>query len=260
MRVRPPLVTVLVTALLLLVAGAAQAYIIILKDGSRILARSKYQVVETRAIITLQNGTQTFVAAAQIDVARTDEANRNNYGNALVLRENAREAPAAPAPPTARKSLADLIEKGATAPREREAVRREEPGRQLPAGKTAAGFVDFAGRSRKPYPNIEAASALQQLYRGHGVEEVQIFEGTQRDRPFVEITTASEASVFRALTASAAALTQLRAQQGNRVAALEILMTTPTRERAGQFVLTPEAAAELTGQRVEAFFVSNVQF
>jgi hypothetical protein len=253
------LATILFTVLLLAGGAAAQAYIVYLKDGSHLVSRGKYKVVGARAIITLQNGTETFVPATQIDVAKTEEANRDNYGDAVVLRDDTRALPPTQAPPARRKTLADLIEKGDAAPREREAVRREAV-RELPAGKTSAGFVDFAGRSRQPYPHLEVATELQQVFHGQGVEEVQIFEGTRADRPFVEITTASEASVFRALTASADALTQLRAHHPKRVAALELLLTTPTRERAGQFVLTPEMAAELTTRRVEAFFVQNVQF
>ncbi len=258
-RPRPSALATVLFAVLLLAAAAAQAYVVILKDGSRLVARGKYRVVNGKAIITLQNGTETFVPAAQIDGPKTDEANRDNYGDALVLRDDTRIVPPTQAPPPRRKTLADLIEKGDAAPRERAAVKREEV-RELPAGKTSAGFVDLTSRDRKPYPHLEVASELQQLYRGQGVEEVQIFEGTRGDRPFVEITTASEASVFRALTASANALTQLRAHHPARVAALELLLTTPTRERAGQFVLTPEMAAELATTRVEAFFVRNVQF
>ncbi len=258
---RRPFVTAVCAALLLFLAAAADAYVIYLKDGSRLVAQRKYKVVDGRAIITLQNGTETFVPAADIDVKRTEEENREGYGDALVLREDRRGVPSAQPPAPQRKTLADLIEKGAAAPRDREAVRREPPRGDAPsAGKTFAGFDDFSARPRNPYPNFEVASELQQLFRGRGIEEVQIFEGSRPDRPFVEITTASEASVFRALSASADALAQLGGRHPGRVGALEILMTTPQRERAGQFVLTPETAAELASRRVEAFFVQNVQF
>ncbi len=117
-------------------------------------------------------------------------------------------------------------------------------------------------RERRPYPNLEVASELLELYRGQGVEEVQLFAGTRSDRPLVEITTASEASVLQALTASADALLQLRRRHPGKTAALELLMATPARERAGQFVLTPDLAEELAAKKVEvtAFFVRNVQF
>ena len=44
--------------------------------------------------------------------------------------------------------------------------------------------------------------------------------------------------------------------------ALEVVMKTPARERAGQFVLTPETATALVAKKVDApaFFVANVQF
>ena len=46
------------------------------------------------------------------------------------------------------------------------------------------------------------------------------------------------------------------------MAAFELLFTTPARERAGQFVLTPDMATELVAKKVDvtAFFVRNVQF
>ncbi|MGH9361162.1 MAG: hypothetical protein ACRD2T_04540, partial [Thermoanaerobaculia bacterium] len=128
--------------------------------------------------------------------------------------------------------------------------------------KTGAGYQDFMTRSRQPFANLEVAAELLELYRGRGVEEVQVFAGTRGDRPFVELTTNSEASVLQALNASADALVQLRRRFPAKVAALELLMTTPARERAGQFVLTPEMADELASKKVEvtAFFVRNVQF
>ena len=72
---------------LLLVAAPIAAYTIYLKDGSRLIAREKYTLDGERALILLQNGTQTFLAASEIDVPRTDAANRNNYGTAMVLQD-----------------------------------------------------------------------------------------------------------------------------------------------------------------------------
>jgi hypothetical protein len=252
---------VLAAALLLAFAATAAqaAYTIYLKDGSRLVAQKKYVIVGERAVFTAENGTRSFVAAAEIDVARTDEANRQGYGNAEVLREV--PTPAAP-PPKPRRSLTDLAARTAPAPPGAPAARREAQRPEVASPKTGSGAVDFMARERRPYPNLEVASELLQLYRGQGVEEVQLFAGTRADRPLVEITTASEASVLQALTASADALLQLRQRHPGKVGALELLMATPARERAGQFVLTPELAAELAAKKVEvtAFFVRNVQF
>ena len=66
------------TLTVLLVLGLAipaHAYTIYLKDGSTLIAKEKYRVEEGKAIITLQNGTQTFIDASEIDVARTERTN-----------------------------------------------------------------------------------------------------------------------------------------------------------------------------------------
>ena len=58
------------------------------------------------------------------------------------------------------------------------------------------------------------------------------------DRPLVQVTTSSEVEVFRGLSTGANALLHIRDRFPNKIGALELLLVTPTRERAGQFVLT----------------------
>ena len=70
--------------ILLFLAAPMAAYTIYLRDGARLIAKEKYTLDGDRALIVLQNGTQTFLAASEIDVPRTDAANRNNYGTAMV--------------------------------------------------------------------------------------------------------------------------------------------------------------------------------
>jgi hypothetical protein len=102
---------------------------------------------------------------------------------------------------------------------------------------------------------------LQQFFHDQGVEEVEVYQGTQDERPMVEVTTNSEAAVFRALVVSAKALLRIR-DRHPKVSAMELLLTTPSRERAGQFVLTPQMAAEVVSRNIEvsSFFLNNVQF
>jgi hypothetical protein len=257
--------TVLRTVLALLVllavaAGPLAAYTIVLKDGSQIQAKEKYKLQGKRAVITLPNGTQSFIDAATIDVARTEQANKVDYGTAVVLGDTPGATP--PPPPRAEsKRLADLISKENTVPRELPEVRRETTRREGSVGRTRAGFPDFGALARKPFSSLEAAADLQSFFRSQEVEEVAIYQGTQGDRPLLEVTTNSEAAVFRALTVSSNALLHVR-QTHPRVAALELMPVTPSRERAGQFVLTPEMAEELVARRVEpgTFYVRNVQF
>jgi hypothetical protein len=253
---------ILVSLLLAAISGPLLAYTIYLKDGSKLMAREVYRVQEGKAIITLQNGTQTFIDASEIDVERTLNANREGYGTALMLdkgkvvegpivREDQKE-----------ESLVDLAARGETRARNRPQARRpsaeDTGGRQV----TAAGFIDLGSITRRPYPNLEISSEIKRVFLGQGVDAVQIHQGTQPNSPFLEITTDSEASVFRALEVSADALVHIRTRYPELVGGFEVFLITSSRNRAGQFLLTADAASALAEDRIDAsdFFVRQVQF
>lgn len=250
--------------LALLLASPLAAYTIYLKNGKTLLVKGKYQIKNGKAYVTLTNGTQGVIDAREIDVARTDEANKSDYGsNAEIL--DAGTAPANPQsqglPP--KRKLSDLIA-SREASRELPGARRETPlpvdtGRSV---KTRAGYPDFAVASRRPYPQADVTAELQQFFHGQNVDDVEIYVGSRNDRPLIEITAGSEGSVFRALSIAANALLHVRDSFPSKVAAFELLLTTPARERAGQFIITPEMASDLVAKKVEltAFYVQNVQF
>jgi len=254
-------------ALLLALAAASPlfAYKVVLKDGSAVVAKEKYRLSGTRAVITLPNGTQTFVEASQIDVAKTEEANRVDYGTAMVI-EGSQVKPAGPAAAAPKeRTLADLIESRRRQSRDLAAPRREvrRDARQAEGslGKTRAGYLDLQTLPRRPFAQLDAAAELQQFFRGKGIEEVEVYQGSEPDRPLIEVVASSEAGVFRALAVAANALLRIR-DAHPRVGSLELLMATPAKERAGQFVITPQNAADLVAKNVEisAFYLSNVQF
>jgi hypothetical protein len=262
----PRLSRLVLFALLALTATAALlaagGYTIVLRDGSTIVAKEKYRVEGTRAIITQLNGTQTFVRADQIDVPKTEAANRNGYGSAVVIPGSPQDVGAPPAQTQKDRTLADLARSGAS-PREIPTTRRDKgepvPGRLT---KTKAGYLDLSTLPRKPYTHADLTAEMQQFFRGQGIEEVEIYQGTQGDRALLELTTNSEGSVFKALSTTANALLHMRDSFPGKIAAFEVLLTTPSRERAGQFVLTPDMATDLVSKKVDvtAFFVKNVQF
>lgn len=238
-------------------AGQAAAYVIYLKDGSKILAQEKYEVRNGQAHIVLQNGTRTFLDAAEIDVARTEEANRSNLGSAVIL-EGGEAVEARPAPPPAKPTLRDLVRRD-PAPPPRSSGQRSAAAAATP--RTASGHLDLAAMPRRPLAPPELGAEIAALFAEHGVSPVQVTRGSTDDRALIEATTSSEAAVFRSLAVAASALARLR-QQGGTVGALELLMTTPNGERAGQFVLTPELAEELLEGRVDVatFYLAHLQF
>ncbi|HVT58154.1 MAG TPA: hypothetical protein VHR45_07120 [Thermoanaerobaculia bacterium] len=257
-RLRP---IALSAALALLLAGSAGAYNIILKDGSIIVAKSKYQVQNGRAIITLPNGTQSFIDAAQIDVAKTNEANKDNYGSSTQIL-NTQVLPTAETgpPPVEQKRLTEMA---AARRRDLPASRRQrEEAATGAAVKLKGGYVDLSRLQRSPYSHLDIAADLRQFFHSQGIDEVEVFAGTQPDRPLVEFTTNSEGAVLQTLTAGANALLRLRERFPQKVGALEMVMKTSTREKAGQFVLSSDLATSLVAKKVDltAFFVDNVQF
>lgn len=253
-----------VLAFLAIPVLAVSGYIVVLKDGKTIAAKQKYRIEKDRAIITLPNGTQTFVRADQIDVRKTDEVNSAGYGTAVLLPGAPQELNTGAAQPKQEKTLKDLIASREAAPRELPVNRRDKQETTSSSRllKTKAGYNDLATLPRRPFGQPEVTLTLQQFFRGQGIEDVQIYQGTQGDRPLLEVTTNSEGSVFKALNTAANALLNVRDAQPGRVASFELLLTTPARERAGQFVLTPEMATDLVSKRVDvnSFFVRNVQF
>jgi hypothetical protein len=242
---------------------AAAAYTVVLKDGSTLVAKEKYTVQNGRAIITLLNGTQTFVPADQIDIKRTEQQNRLGIGSGVLIPGSPQDVGTVPVQPRKDETLADLIHKQGAGARDVPGTKRQKD--QPAAGrllKTKAGYDDFSTFPRKPYPHADVTAQLQQFFHAQGLEAVEIYEGTQSDRPLIEISTNSEGSVFKALNTAATALLQVQSTFPNRLSAFEVLLTTPSHERAGQFVLTPDMATELVAKKVDLayFFVHNVQF
>jgi hypothetical protein len=253
-------------ALAFLLASPLAAYTIYLKNGQTIQAKGKYRIDKDKAYITLSNGQQTFIKASEIDIARTDAENKSDYGgNAVILDQGTPGKNQVAPPPPPKKNLSDMIagrEASRDLPGRRDKPSSPSSDSTKAATKTRAGFSDLTTLGRRPFAQADVLAELQQFFHGQGVDDVEIFAGTQGDRPLIEVTTSSEGAVFRGLTIGANALLHIRDRFPNKIGALELLLVTPTKERAGQFVLTPDLASDLVAKKVEpqAFFVEHVQF
>jgi len=242
----------LTVALFLLGGLPLAAYTIYLKDGSHIIAKQKYKVEGKRAIITLPSGTESFLDLAQIDVPKTDEANRQNFGTALVLNDgkltNSKPAP----PPPKERTLGDLIEQ-----------RQVGPNIGLAEGEAnRAGGATPSSVTPKPYPDTEIVDRITHYLSARGLQQIVVLRGDRLERPRIDIVTDSESAVFRALEAGATLLAQLRQDHPKSILALALHLHTSSGEHAGDFILTPERASELLGgeEEVSEFYVRHVQF
>ncbi len=245
-----------------LVAAPAAAYTIYLKDGSRVIATEKYTIQGDRALIKLPSGTVSTIKAAEIDVARTDAANKGNYGTAMVLEGGqVKDTPAAPPPPA--PGLSTLIAAKTAGVRELPEVKRESPEKAAPlvAGKTAGGFLDYSTVAHTPLP-IETTAEVQRLFYEHGLRDMSAWRGTKPDRVLVEVTVTSEATTFKAIAVAAKVLDSFRQQHRADITAIELSLPASQGGHGGQFLLTGEQAADLLANRLEisSYYVQNLQF
>ncbi len=250
------------TAVLLLVSAPAWGYIVFFKDGSQINTKEKPRIEGDKAILILPSGTQAFYDASEIDVKKTEAINVIDYGTARLIEGSG-------APKQLAKGARSEVEDTAfedfvtgrnlalPALRRRQAVAAEGG---LPV--TDAGFTDLMKIKRKPYGNTDVTTEVLGYLKGQGVDRVRIFQGTEPDRPLLEVVAASEASVFKALGDAANGLVQIHQRFPKEVSAFELVMMTDSQERAGQFLLTPELADLLVSGRLKppTFFLRYVEF
>jgi hypothetical protein len=226
---------------LVFAASSALAYVVKLKDGSLIFARTKYTVKGEKAIITLENGTVTAIKLDQIDVEGSDQYNKENFGNVVALdTPDSRKPTSAPRAPAA--------------PRLQDYIREQKPRMALPsqAEKTAAGGE---GPS---FQQVDAnlQSAFAKVFDGAGITQYKLtnFRGQTR----LLVTTNTEEAVFNALNAAARALSD----PGSRgvPVTIQIVMTSSGGESGGTLEMSPEQAHQLVNGQVAAadFFVKNV--
>lgn len=271
-RSLPP--TLLVVALLaMFLTGPAEAYTIYLKDGTTITTQGKYRIEGERAYFELPNGTEGFIKADEIDIERTENANQSHSGTALMLEGGeVREIPVEDVPKLNEQlTLQDLIVRGeATGSGVRRSPgapsapspRPEDQDLEPDTPRTPGGFRDLAPLENRRFNDRETAEQLRDLFVQRELDEVQIHQGTQPDRPLVRVITSTEGEVFRAVVIAASALLQFQEQGSGNVGAVELLLTTPTGNRAGQFVITPDPARQLLARAIEpsAFYLRYVQF
>lgn len=227
-------------AALVLAAAPAFAYVIKLKDGSLIFARTKYTVKGDRAIITLENGTVTAMKLDEIDVDGSEQYNKENFGNVVAIDtpDSRKPTPLPNAPQPAR--VEDYI-------------RDKKPRMALPSQADKAGGA--SGPSFQPVdPNLQ--SAFVKVFDGAGISQYKLtnFKG----QTGLLVTTNTEEQVFNALNAAARALSDPTSRGVNIT--VHIILTSSSGESAGTLEMTPEQARQLVNGQISAadYFVKNV--
>ena len=223
-----------------LAARPVAAYVVVLKDGSKLFGKEKYTIRKDFAVFTMENGNVAEVPMANVDVAATDKYNQENVGNVLVLNTPSAKVLETPkATSTDRQNLSRYIQQHESQPR---APRKES---KASAPKPAAPEI------ADPLIIREAIRILE----GAGVTQYKLEVG-----PKVVLIADQEDAVFRGISA-AARLAQDLISMG-KTPALEVEIVSSTGSDGGRFRMTPESIKALTEGQMTAseYFVQNVIF
>lgn len=234
---------------LLLVAQQALAvYVLILRNGDRVIAREKYQVKGTNAVFLTKTGAWTSIPLSQLDVEATKAVNAQGLGDAQLLAwVDARKPVPTPTPTPAVSSL----------------------------GRIKAGIAAKEGIAARPTPtpgvtfreahfrDAQVDQAFQQGLESYHLYLYRTSEGTEPAYLFIEIQVNGQPETLKALQAVAATY-QLLVQKAPERAPerVEVQMLNESGKEAGVFRISAADAAELVSGKVtpENFYIQHVIF
>jgi hypothetical protein len=235
-----------VFAVAALICGQAfAAYIVVLKDGTRYKAKSKWTISNGKAMVTLESGQVMALNPNEIDVAKSEELTKLGLGDVNVLSADQQTQTQAPKP---QQSLGQLV-RGA---------RRQT----APAGPASTGGPQSTAPAATATIPDQTDARLRDTFE-RAYENVGIFEhkisGTNRNVR-VELTADNEDKVFNAISATAFLVQRNAGLEGNQIDMVELFMKTTTGGSAGRFQMTRPDADSLNNKALslQEYFVRKV--
>ena len=258
---RRPLARLVLAALVgLLSAGSLAAYTVHLKDGSSIVAKKKYTVQGDKAILVLPSGTETALALAEIDIAKTEADNKDDLGTAIVIENGkASSLSQSTAVQPGKPTLKEVLQQRAASQGFRKAG--EVAFDATPAnGSVTRPPTSHAGQA--PLRDVPLSTEIRTFVFGRGISSLEVQQGASSRKPRLVYETSSETQVFRALQASAGALIEAREKFPGQVEGFEVICDGPAGGRGGRFNLSPQQAADIIAGRIDlpSYFVQYVEF
>ena len=217
---------------------SALGYVLILKDGSKVLSTDKYEVKRGFAVFHLPNGTINQIPMSNLDVPGTEKYNKENVGNAITW-DSPGEIVTPPSTRPKRDSLTGYIKKHDT--------QLELPEKKP---KTSGAPVPQAD-SGDPMVIREAA----RIFSSEGISQYRVAPG-----PKVILVADDENTVFHEMTAAAKLTVVLTAS--NRAKDLEVEILAGNGTPAGRFKMDAANVKALAEGDVtpSEYFVTNVIF
>jgi len=226
---------------MLFAAQAFATYIVVLKDGTRYVAKAKWTVVNGKAIVSLENGQSLQLDPALIDLPKSEQLTKLGITTAGLI------------------DLTPNVPKGQAAPTQQDlgaTIRLRKPGERKAAEEAATP-------APAPAPTGSVSPLVISKF-DRAYEEVGIFEkkitslGARGLR--AELTLDTEERVFNAISATSFLMVRTAGVEGAQIEMIELFMKTTTGGAAGRFQMTRADAEALDKRTVsqQDYFVRNV--
>jgi hypothetical protein len=225
-------------------ANAFATYIVVLKNGTIYKAKSKWTVVNGKAMIALESGQTLQLDPSLIDEPASDRQTKSGLGDARVIGVETDTAASAPRPQ--QPSL------GA-------AIRLRRPDAGSPAAPPPAA-------APAPIPPGASGSLSQEVMDkfAKAYENVGLFEqklnATGPHSMRADLTADTEDKVFNAISATSFLMVRNAGVSGAQIDQVELFMKTTTGGSAGRFQMTRDDAQMLDSKKIsqQDYFVRKV--
>lgn len=238
----------IVLAMLVIASWAQATYVVVLRNGARVVARDRYQIKGSNVVVTLKNGTFTSIPLSQVDVAATDRLNARNFGDATPLDWVDQATPTPTPSPTPSVAGLGHIIPGLARPEHDAARPTPTPGISLRDAE---------------YPDKQVERTFEEGLERYHLYLYRTSAGTQPGYLFIELRVNGQSEVVKALQAVTGTYHVLATSAPDRAPVrVELQMLNESGKEAGLFRLSPEDAADLATAKItaEEFFIRKVIF
>jgi len=235
----------------LLAASAFASYTIVLKDGTRYVAKSKWTVTNGKALITLESGQTLQLDPNLIDAAQSEKLTNLGIRDATIINLNPVQSsnPASTRP--AQPSLGTNVHL-----------------RNLPGETPAPKATPTPSSANAPAVALKAGAVPDMAIEKFKVafENVGIFEqnviSTGGTSLRAELTADNEEKVFNAISATSFLMVRNAGVAGANLEMVELFMKTTNGGAAGRFQMTRADAEALDKHTIsqQEYFVRKVLY
>ncbi|HEX3070942.1 MAG TPA: hypothetical protein VHX14_20400 [Thermoanaerobaculia bacterium] len=233
---------VAVLAAVVAIPTFAASYWVVLKDGTRYEAKSKWTVVNGKAVVNLVNGSVLNLDPNAINVAKSEEMTRLGGGDLFGVEQ-------IPAPSTTKASQLGTTIKLRKLPPSGPAAAAAAPAEAtIPIAPGALLGSDVLGKFERAYENV-------------GIFEHKLV-ATGPHSLRADLTADTEDKVFNTLSATAFLMVRNAGVTGVQIDYADIFMKTTTGAAAGRFHLTHDEAQAIESKAItpQSYFVQKVLF